>query len=356
MGHLFGLGTPDMKVRVIQIIFGLACTFFFLALALYRVQLGSVCSALAHANPAWVGAAIAAYWVNLSLRIRRWRIILQPVAAIPYRVVGRALLVGYGLNTIMPARLGELFRAEFFKKSYGLSRVWALTSIVIERLFDGLTVVICLGVGLFLAATPHQGKGIVIEVLTTGSILFGAILLSAFWLSGPRMSRVFSRFPGLAARVEMMRRGFAILRTWRTLEIAVLTLIIYVPDTLSLWFLVKAVGLVLNFADTLVLVGLASLSTLVPSGPAFLGTLQFAYALAIDFAGRPRAVGIAAATFAQICLLLPVALVATVILAHGSGRLLASLLQRRKSAPQVPKSAADVPAAPVIVPNEIKLF
>jgi hypothetical protein len=45
--------------------------------------------------------------------------------------VARALLVGYGLNAIMPARLGELFRAEFFKKTYGLSRVWGLTSIVI---------------------------------------------------------------------------------------------------------------------------------------------------------------------------------------------------------------------------------
>ena len=64
----------------------------------------------------------------------------------------------------------------------------------------------------------------------------------------------------------------------------------------------------------LVLVGLVSLSTLVPSGPAFLGTLQFAYMLAIGFAGGPHAVGIAAATLAQLCLLLPVALIATGIL------------------------------------------
>jgi uncharacterized membrane protein YbhN (UPF0104 family) len=257
-----------MKIRVSQIIFGLACTFFFLALALYRVQLGSVGSALAHANPTCIGAAIGAYGVNLSLRVRRWQIILRPVAAVPYRVVGKALLLGYGLNTIIPARLGELFRAEFFKKSYGLSRIWALTSIVIERLFDGLTVVICLGVGLFLTATTRQDAGVVIDVLTIGGILFGAILIAAFWLSGPTTSRVLSRFPGLSARMEMVRRGFGILRTWRTLEIAILTLIIYLPDTLSLWILVKAVGVALGFGDTLVLVGLASLSTLVPAARA----------------------------------------------------------------------------------------
>jgi uncharacterized protein (TIRG00374 family) len=320
-----------MNIRVIQIIVGLACTLFFLALALYRVQLGSVAAALANASPIWVGAAILAYAVNLSLRAWRWQIILRPVAAIRYPIVARALLVGYGLNTIMPARLGELFRAEFFKRRFGLSRVWALTSIVIERLFDGLTVVACLGIGLFLSARINQTAGILIDVFVTGGILFGVILLAVFCLSGSVISRVFSRFPGLSTKMRMVQRGFEILRTWRTVEVAALTFIIYLPEALLLWFIIKAVGLELGFTDTLVLVGAASLSTLVPSGPAFLGTLQFAYALAIEFAGGPRAVGIAAAMLVQLCLLLPVAVIATGVLLHGSGSLLFSLLAKPKS-------------------------
>jgi uncharacterized protein (TIRG00374 family) len=335
-----------MKGRVIQIIIGLASAFFFLSLALYRAQLGSVGAALAHANRTWIGAAIVAYAATLSLRARRWQMILHPVATIPYRVVAGALLVGYGLNTIMPARLGELFRAEYFKKSFGLSRVWALTSIVIERLFDGLTVVICLGFGLLLAAAARQGAGILLDVLATGGILFAAILLAALWLSGSTVPRAISRFPRLSARLGMVQKRFGILRTWRILEIAILTLVIYLPDALSLWFLVKAVGLTLGFGDTLVLVGVASLSTLVPSGPAFLGTLQFAYMLAIGFAGGPHAVGIAAATLAQLCLLLPVALIATGILTHGSGTLLASLLKGRSSEAEEPRPEANEVAEP----------
>jgi uncharacterized protein (TIRG00374 family) len=325
-----------VNMRVIQICIGIACTLFFLALALYRVQLGDVGTALAHADPRWIGAAVAAYAVNLSLRTWRWQIILRPVAEIPYRVVGKALLVGYGLNSTMPARLGELFRVEFFKRSFGLSRIWGLTSIVIERLFDGLTVVACLGVGLFLTTTTRLGADIVIDVLVTGGVLFGTILLAALSLSGSLMSRMLSRFPRLSARMGMVQSGFGILRTWRTLEVAILTLIIYLPDALSLWFLVKAVGRALGFADLLILLGLASLSTLVPSGPAFLGTLQFAYALAIQFADGPRAVGIAAATLAQLCLLLPVALIATGLLTHGSGKLLLSLLKGRSLHAQAP--------------------
>ena len=319
-----------MKVRLIQLAIGLACTLFFLAIAFYRVQLGAVSAALAGANPLWIGAAMLIYAANLTIRAWRWQIILRPVATIPYPIVARALLVGYGLNAVMPARLGELFRAEFFKKTYGLSRVWGLTSIVIERLFDGITVVCCLAVGLLLAAAAKPNAALLVNVLVVGSVLFGAVLLAAaFCLPGSMMSRIVGRFPIVSGHVAMVQQGFEILRTWRTLEVIGITLIIYVPDAFTLWFLVKAVGLTLGFSDTLVLLGAASLSTLVPSGPAFLGTLQFAYALAVEFAGGARALGIAAATLVQLCLFLPLAVIAAAIIVHGSGTALYTILRRR---------------------------
>jgi len=58
-------------MRVFQIGLGLACTFFFLALALYRVPIATVGQALAGADPAWLGAAMLTYAVNLLLRSRR---------------------------------------------------------------------------------------------------------------------------------------------------------------------------------------------------------------------------------------------------------------------------------------------
>ena len=128
--------------------------------------------------------------------------------------------------------------------------------------------------------------------------------------------------------MAMVQQGFEILRTRRILEVVAITFIIYVPDALTLWFLVKGVGLTLGFSNTLVLLGAASLSTLVPSGPAFLGTLQFAYALAVEFAGGARALGIAAATLAQLCLLLPLAVIAAAIIVHGSGTALYTILRQ----------------------------
>src|SRR5712671_2861941 len=192
----FNFRRAGMNLRVFQVAVGLACTLFFLTIAFYRVQLGAVSAALAGANLLWAAAAMLIYAGNLALRAWRWQVILRPVAAIPYPTVARALLVGYGLNAVMPARLGELFRAEFFKKTYGLSRVWGLTSIVIERLFDGITVIGCLGCGLLFAAAARPNAGLLINVLVTGSVLFGVLLVAAVYLSGSVMSRIVGRFPG----------------------------------------------------------------------------------------------------------------------------------------------------------------
>jgi glycosyltransferase 2 family protein len=322
-----------MRLRNIQVLAGLACTFLFLGLALSRVSLSALLAALANAEAIWLAAAILVYATNLSLRAWRWQIILRPVVAIPYPGMARALLVGYGLNTIMPARLGELFRAELLKRDFGLSRISALTSIVIERLFDGLTVVACLGLGLLLAATTKHNSAVLGEVLVTAGAVFGLILLAAIALSGRVALRLITYIPRLSPCITTLQQGLAILRTRRIVAVAALTLMIYAPDALSLWCIVKSLGLGLGFTDTLVLLGAASLSTLLPSGPAFLGTLQFAYALAIEFAGAPTAIGIAAATLCQLCLLIPIAVAAAGVLAYGSGRVLRTVLARQECKP-----------------------
>jgi glycosyltransferase 2 family protein len=321
-----------LKSRPLHIVIGLVCAMLFLALSLHRSSFESVGTALTHANPVWLTAAIVMYAINLLLRAFRWQMILRPAAEIPYSAIARVLVAGYGMNNIMPARLGELFRADFLKNSAGLSRSAGLASIIVERLFDGFAVVGCLGLGLLLASWSRYPSHLLIELLIGGSLLFGTILAAVLWFGRLPLEAATARYPRLAEKFGAVQQGFAILQTRQSLTIAMLTVLVYVPDALTLWLIVKALGLGLAFSGTLVLVGVASLSTLLPSGPAFLGTLQFAYVLGIEFAGGQAALGIAAATLVQLGVYLPVSIIAGGILAHGSGAALyAAFTGRRNS-------------------------
>jgi glycosyltransferase 2 family protein len=311
-----------MHSRLPQIWIGLAGALLFLTLALARAPLAAVAAIMAHSDPIWLGEALGAYVVALSLRARRWQLILRSVAALRCSTVARALLVGCGMNTIMPARLGELFRAEFCTRTTGLPRASVLTSIVVERLFDGLAVVACLASGLVFCSGRGRPAAALADAAVAGAVLFGGVLILVFLIGRLPSAALEARWPCLSAPLAAVRRGAAVLHDRRGLQTALLTVIVYVPEALSVWLVVKAAGFTLAFADTLALVGAASLVSLLPSGPAFLGPLQFAYALAVEFAGGEAATGIAAATLAQLCILLPVAIAAAGVLLGQSGNAL----------------------------------
>ncbi len=300
--------------RPLRAMIGVAFTLLFLVLALSQTSFRTVAATLAKTDFIWILAAMGSYAVNLSLRGWRWQIILRSSRVLPYPAVVRLLLVGYGLNVILPARLGELARAEMLKNTAAVSRTEALASIVIERLFDGLAVISLLSVGLLLSPLHRDLQNLLTNLALTGGVAFGAIAVAILLTNHLPLARLTAKWR-IAGRILAVQDYSAILRTRRGLLVAACTLLIYVPDTLTLWLIVKALGMGLGFSGTLVLAGAASLSTLLPSGPAFIGPLQFAYMLAIRFSGGSAALGVAAATLAQTCILLPVALLATVLLA-----------------------------------------
>jgi glycosyltransferase 2 family protein len=318
-----------MTSRAIYVALGLLCAGTLLWVTMARTDIEEIETALTSANPVWIALGMAAYAANLVVRGVRWRLILRQVAAIGFQPVLTALLVGYGVNTIIPARLGELFRAEFCKQRCGLPRIWALASILIERLLDGIMVIICLGVGLLISDGSSEIGRVLGGVLAIAAAMFGSLLFAALVLSGKSVPRWFDRWPRISGNMEMVRTGLNIVRSRSFPIMVAMSFAVYLPDILSIWLAVRAVGITLGLGNLLVLTGAASLATLLPAGPAFLGTLQLAYALTMQFIGEPAAVGVAATFLVQACYYLPVAIIAVVLIAGNTGQTLRTLLGPR---------------------------
>jgi hypothetical protein len=95
--------------------------------------------------------------------------------------------------------------------------MWTLTSVVIHRLFDRVTVIGALELGWSLQPLPGRNAGALIDLM--GRALFGVILLAIPCFAGPVASRVLALFPNCFSQTAAVQRGFEILCTRRTSKV-----------------------------------------------------------------------------------------------------------------------------------------
>ncbi|MCI0430609.1 MAG: flippase-like domain-containing protein [Rhodospirillales bacterium] len=296
-----------------QALVGIAIGAALFALTTQRAPIGAIAESLRALDFSWAALALLAYAADLGLRVIRWRLLFAKVAPLPVATFARALLVGYGLNILLPARLGELARIEYLKLRTETRRSTAIPGILVERAMDGLAVLGALALGLI--AARHAGVG---SPLLTGLIGGGAAMVAAL-VAAPLTLRgvpdwIAGRLPVRAQ--ESLGRAHAALAAMDGLTLTqagLITIAIYLAEISALAAMLQAVGAPPTPVLMLVLLGAASLSTLLPTAPGFLGSYQLAYALVFELFGRSPVLGAAAATAVQAVLFAPVVLAALVL-------------------------------------------
>lgn len=290
---------------------------FLLGLALLGVALRGIDGA--QVMVAWrtlrvelLVASCAVYWIGMGLRGERWRAMLGQFGTVTPREVLVTLVIGYGANTLLPARLGEFVRADEARRRFGFRRSLVLGSILGERVLDLLVVIfLLLGGGAWLALTGAAVLPAIFGNLALNAALVGCALAVGVALL-PRLLRTTSFAFG--ARVSRdLAQGLGSLGGLRTTAALGLTLAIWFSEALALWLLVAAFDVTLSPAELCLLVAVSSLSTLVPGAPGYVGAYQLAYVLVFETFGLTPAVGLLAATATQLFLFGSVALVSVVL-------------------------------------------
>lgn len=292
----------DFRRTWIRGISGLAIGTFFLWLTLRKTSWEQVSTILSQANLGWLLAAVGFYAINMTVRILRWRRLLWNVKILSFKSVAIALLVGYAVNNILPARLGEIFRANFVGQNHQVPRTAVIGSIVVERVLDGLFVVVGLVIGgLFLVNKP----ALLNHLTLWGSLLFFGTFFILYLLSKRRTIHWFRWLPtAIVRRIQGFNQGLSVIEgSGGLVAVFGFSLLILLLGIISHWFILKAIGVSLGLHQMLSIVGIVSLSTMLPSAPGFVGTYQYAYAFAVSLFNYEPAKGVAAATATQIFLL-----------------------------------------------------
>lgn len=315
------------------IVAGMGLGIGLIVLLLRSVDLGQLGNAFARVDYLYLSLALVAFAVNLLVKVPRWALLLGDEAP-GFDTLFGAINVGYAVNSLLPARLGDIVRAYWVRDRAGLPMVRTLSTIALERVADGITVLLLF---LILAPTVALPSGLRGSALGAG-LLFVVVLVAMVLLAyGSTRDNRFSRFLatvesgrwGIVARViRQVAGGLRALRSARTVVLLIVyTGVIWGANALLLWLVVRAFHLNAPLAAGVLGNSVVSLGMTVPSTPGYIGVFDYLIVVTLGLYGIHKTPALAAALVFHAIAFVPVTVIGIVYLARAGVRMTAEMLR-----------------------------
>jgi uncharacterized protein (TIRG00374 family) len=296
---------------------GIVVSIFFLAVALNGLDLKSFWATVRQANYWWLVPGVGVYFVAVWVRTWRWRSMLRHISAVPLSRLFPIVVIGYMGNNVYPARAGELLRSYVLRRKEGVPISASLATVVLERLFDGLVMLLFVFVTLPFAPLPPAYTTLV----TIFSLVFGVALLVFLLLAArpAQMSRLYAwavdhMLPaGLRPRVHGLFDRFVVglqsLRSPRDLGlIFASSCLIWLTETAKYWFVMQAFPFSVPFTVLMLMTAVVNLFTTLPSSPGYVGTFDVPGIAVLVAHGVGQAVATGYTLVLHVALWLPITL------------------------------------------------
>lgn len=288
-----------------KVVLGLVISAVCLYLSLRGVDWRAVGEALSKAQYIYIlpnGALIIA---SMWLRAVRWRYMTDAVKpGISHHSLFASTMIGFMVNNVLPLRLGELARPFSLSHKEGLSRSAAFATIVVERVFDALSLLLVSGLLLLLAPVLIDGEPRLVQAaylaLTLHVVALGSLVLLKVKTEASLrfLRRMCGLFPdrvgeGLVELATQFTKGLGVLQNARSL-IAVVgwSLAVWAVVGFSNYFIFLAFDLSVPWYAPYVVLVIVSLGVMLPSAPGFVGTFQYFTVAALKIFGIPASVGL----------------------------------------------------------------
>jgi hypothetical protein len=279
--------------RPVKILLGIAISAALLVWLFWNVDLHVVAARLADTQWGWLTVSVALTLGSLWARSLRWRH-LFPQGAHPTHLLN-AVVIGYMGNNLLPLRAGEVLRVYVVVRRG--QRFWTtVTTLVVERVLDGLAVGIVLAFVFFLLPTPREvawaAETFVVLVLALLAVLVTItaaplpcrILLHSLSYRWPAIERrVLMIFDTISDGLQGLRRPAQLIPT------AIWSLVIWLLIVASVWTCFRAARLDLPMSAAFCVIAFIGLGVSLPSSPGFVGVIQLATVLALSFFGIDQA-------------------------------------------------------------------
>jgi uncharacterized protein (TIRG00374 family) len=283
-------GRPLLSNKHQMLTMNVGISLVFLDLVFAQIEWDVLAEALAGANYWMLLPSSILVVISLFLRTWRWQWLLRALGRVPFGPAFRATNVGIGANMVLPARAGEFLRAYVIGRSTGVSKTGAFATLVVERIFDGLTILLSLVVVVLLV-------GVQSPVLKQIGMLGGLFYLGAlagvcvFYFRQTWFTTIVERLlperwaTRISGLLQAFANGLAVLRDGRQLLLVSLqSLLIWFVIALSFYPVLLAFdfGAPVPLFTPFLLLPLVALGLTIPGAPGGVGILQYMSVLALQ--------------------------------------------------------------------------
>jgi len=293
---------------------GLAISIIFLYLAIRKVDFVLLWGALRDADYLWVFPNMALMMFSYWLRAYRWKFMVNPIKKLTMHRLFSSTLIGFMANNVLPVRLGEVVRAYSLGSKAGISRTASFATIVVERVFDGFSLLLILWITLLFSPFPDIVKKagnltLILNIVILLVLIFLEIKTEQTLKFFEKILRFLPRPLSSKANEILFKftTGLKVFRDFPSMIwIMFLSFLVWVIVGTSNYFIFFSFGLTPPFYASFILLVIVALGVMLPSSPGFIGTFQYACILALGIFGIEKSLAFSFSVVLWISQYLPV--------------------------------------------------
>ncbi len=246
------------------------------------------------------------YVFSLYIRGVRWKYLLCLNEKLSVNEAFFAFTVGNTINSYLPARAGDFWRAYHLGNKIGESKMKLLGSIILERLIDGISILLI----LFFAIVTYFRHRWVLNIAAVAACLFlGALAVIYIIFKFNKIEYIFKKISeipflsGFTAQLNTISghlmkfmNGFEALNNPKCFFMAFfMSMLAWGFECLMTYMIILGFGVHYGISIALFTISFIALSTVIPSSSIFIGPYQYAYILALGIyhIGKEQALGTA---------------------------------------------------------------
>jgi uncharacterized protein (TIRG00374 family) len=312
--------------RIAFLAIGILISVVSLYFALRGFKLDDLWESVQNVQPGWLVLMLAPYILTFMTKVWRWRVLFHPdESRYSIGTLFSCLMISY---VPLPFRTGEVARGAVFAARTGTPVARVLSTILVEKVLDVLTLLLYLGISLPFVGLPRDLQG---SATALGAVFLVVALVLLVLVVRPDLVR---KLAGVVERMlptrfaqrisdatEHIIQGLAPLSSPPiALRLGLWSLASWGINSVALYCLLRAFNLDVPPMAAVMLMVATNLGMAVPSAPGYVGPFEFVVVSVLKLLGVVDSQAQSFALVYHIVGLVPVALIGLIsVFAQGIG-------------------------------------